>query len=403
MGRRTAGLQQAPWVIVAGGIHRLGGTDKANFALAEYLLQQGIDVYALTHRIDDDLAQNQNLHLELVPIPGGSRFAGERLLARKGRRLARKVLDQHPRARVLVNGGNCVWTDLNWVHCVHHAWESEVRGAPWVHRLKHQVAKSTARYRELRSLRSAGMIIANSQLTRRHVIDFINVNPSRVQTIYLGAESGWDPPTEDERLAARSWIGSQANRPLVVFVGALGYDSRKGMDVLWQAWQRVCRFSEWDANLLIAGEGRALSRWRAEVSESRLSNRVSFMGFTDRIRDVLAAADLLVSPVRYESFGLNVQEALCRGVPAIVSANAGVAERYSSQLRDLLLPDPEDVDDLTRRMLLWRSNMSHWREQACQMSKTLRAYTWGDMAEQFYTLATHGSPNLCGDGTPFHG
>jgi glycosyltransferase involved in cell wall biosynthesis len=389
-------------VIVAGGIHRFGGTDKANFALAEYLLQKEIDVYAVTHRIDDDLAQIPNLHLELVPIPGGSRFAGERLLARKGRRLAREVLNRHPRARVLVNGGNCVWTDLNWVHCVHHAWESEVRSAPWLHRLKHQVAKATARHRELKSLRSAGMIIANSDLTRRHVIDFINVNPSKVQTIYLGAETGWDPPREDERSAARSWIGCQANRPLVVFVGALGYDPNKGMDVLWQAWQRLCRFAEWDANLLIAGEGRALSRWRAEVSESRLSNRVSFMGFTERIRDVLAAADLLVSPVRYESFGLNVQEALCRGVPAIVSTNAGVAERYSSQLRDLLLPYPEDVDDLTKRMLLWRSNMSYWREQACEMSRTLRAYTWRDMAEQFYALATQGSPNLCADRTLSH-
>src|SRR5438309_285792 len=33
--RNLAG--NAPWVIVAGGVHLLGGTDKANFALVEFL------------------------------------------------------------------------------------------------------------------------------------------------------------------------------------------------------------------------------------------------------------------------------------------------------------------------------------------------------------------------------
>ena len=27
-----------------------------------------------------------------------------------------------PLARVVVNGGNCAWPDINWVHAVHAAW-----------------------------------------------------------------------------------------------------------------------------------------------------------------------------------------------------------------------------------------------------------------------------------------
>ena len=80
------------------------------------------------------------------------------------------------------------------------------------------------------------------------------------------------------------------------------------------------------------------------------------LGHTDRVHDVLAASDLLVSPVRYEPYGLNVQEALCCGIPAMVSATAGVAERYTADLRDLLIPEPTDVDGLVARMLGWRSS-----------------------------------------------
>src|SRR5437667_2459800 len=115
------------------------------------------------------------------------------------------------------------------------------------------------------------------------------------------------------------------------------------------------------------------------VDKSNFRNRVRFLVFTEEVHELLAAADLLVSPVRYESYGLNVQEALCRGIPAIVSATAGVAERYPSHLRDFLLPNPEDVDDLVHRMLMWRSGLDYWRDCLVEFSKELRAYSWRDM------------------------
>jgi glycosyltransferase involved in cell wall biosynthesis len=94
-----------------------------------------------------------------------------------------------------------------------------------------------------------------------------------------------------------------------------------------------------------------------------------------------------VSPVRYEAYGLNVQEAICRGIPAIVSANAGVAERYGSECAALLLPDPEDIDDLVERLQAWRSKMHEW--QACfeEFGKILREYGWTDMASQIVSIA----------------
>src|SRR5438105_2091024 len=124
----------APWVIVAGGVHSLGGTDKANFALIEFLLEKGIPVHVVTHRIDPELARHPGIRLDLPAVPADSWLVGERLLSAKGRQVARRVTKADPRARVVVNGGNCFWPDINWVHYVHHAWRRPKLSAPWVHR-----------------------------------------------------------------------------------------------------------------------------------------------------------------------------------------------------------------------------------------------------------------------------
>ena len=198
------------------------------------------------------------------------------------------------------------------------------------------------------------------------------VAPERVRTVYLGCGSEWQTITSDRRAAARAWLGVPLERPLAAFVGGFGHDSRKGFDTLWTAWKSLCARPEWDADLIVAGGGRALPHWRETIERSGLGSRVRMLGFCDRVPDVLAAADVLVSPVRYESYGLNVQEAICCGVPAIVSRSAGVAERYPVELDELLLPDAENADDLAERMLHWRSRIDEFKRRIAPFGATLR-------------------------------
>src|SRR5262249_35298500 len=114
------------------------------------------------------------------------------------------------------------------------------------------------------------------------------------------------------------------------------------------------------------------------------------LGFTERLDVLLAAVDLLVSPVRYEAYGLSVQEAVCRGAPALVSATAGITERFSNEVRELVLDSPNDADTLAGRLLGWRSAIDHWRDRFGQFSGELRRYTWTDMAARIVTLAEAG-------------
>ena len=58
---------------------------------------------------------------------------------------------------------------------------------------------------------------------------------------------------------------------------------------------------------------------------------------------MLWGCDALVLPSRYEGYGRPVQEALCCGLPALVSRASGIAEQYPAELADLIIPDAEDV------------------------------------------------------------
>ena len=107
---------------------------------------------------------------------------------------------------------------------------------------------------------------------------------------------------------------------------------------------------------------------------------------------MLWAADALVAPTRYEAFGLAVQEALCCGLPAIVSADAGVAERIPGAMDDLLIRDPDDAAELAARLRAWRGSIHIHHDAALALSAELRSRTWDDMAGLMATIITEALP-----------
>jgi glycosyltransferase involved in cell wall biosynthesis len=121
--------------------------------------------------------------------------------------------------------------------------------------------------------------------------------------------------------------------------------------------------------------------WQQRTAQAGLESRIPFLGFRSDVPDILRAADCLVAPTRYEAYGLGVHEALCCGLPAIVSADAGVAERYPETLQDLLMSNPDDVEDLVLKFKKWRSHQDDYKKLVFSLSQELTSYTWDDMAK----------------------
>ena len=73
-------------------------------------------------------------------------------------------------------------------------------------------------------------------------------------------------------------------------------------------------------------------------------------------------------------------------VPALVTARAGVAERYPAGLSDLLIGDPSDSGELCERLRAWRGNLERIQRLVMPLSTTLRARTWSHMSAEIAGL-----------------
>jgi glycosyltransferase involved in cell wall biosynthesis len=240
---------------------------------------------------------------------------------------------------------------------------------------------------EANSLRKARVVIAISQQVKRDLVRFLSIPPERIHVVYYGNDTAaFFPPEHDQRLRTRQKLRWSPERPVVMFIGALG-DRRKGFDTLFGAWKQLCGKSSWDADLVVVGRGAELRAWQKRTTAAGLDGRIRFLGFRHDVPDLLRAADALVAPTRYEAYGLGVQEALCCGLPALVSADAGVAERYPAELQSLLLQDHNSVKELVFGLEGWRSRAAELSEQTARFGEALRARTWDEMARDIVRIA----------------
>jgi glycosyltransferase involved in cell wall biosynthesis len=358
--------------------------DYANHALAKYLAWAGAEVHLVTHRAWPDLLTGPRVFVHRVWRPLRSHLAGMPLLAWVGRRWAGTLLKRN--VRVVVNGGNCCWPDVTWVHYVHAAYQPEAAGSAWI-RLKTRMTHTYALATEQAILPAARLVLCNSARSFRDVTERLRVKESRAHVVYYGTDPKRFPPiTPAERNKARANLGWKNDRPIAVFVGALG-DRRKGFDTLFSAWQMLCRQPSWDSDLAVIGAGAEMEAWQERAREAGLADRIRFLGFRQDVPEILAACDVLVHPARYEAYGLGVQEALCRCLPALVSAHAGVAERYPPELKDFLITEPENSAALADSLMHWRRHLERFRAAVIPFSNSLRSYTWDHMAERIVQLA----------------
>jgi glycosyltransferase involved in cell wall biosynthesis len=371
------------WLIVAGDLTPLGGMDAANHALARYLASRD-ETHIVTHRAWPDLASLPNVTVHRVWRPLDRHLLGSPLLSRTGQRVWQRL--RSSTAQAIVNGGNCRIAGLNWVHYLHAAHPLSAGGS-FSRRAKVALTHRRDLTAERAALRAARVVICNSRRTRDDVIERIGVDPSRIRVIYYGGDPvRFSLVNGDERATARAALSQPPGRPLVGFVGALG-DRRKAFDTVFSAWSDLCRCREWDADLIVVGQGVELSAWQRRASEAGLGDRMRFAGFRTDVPQILAALDALVHPARYEAYGLSVREALSRGVPAIVSASAGVAEQYPPELGELLIADPNDPAELGAKLLAWRRDLERIRSAVLPLSAVLRGHTWDAMAEQIAACA----------------
>ena len=209
--------------------------------------------------------------------------------------------------------------------------------------LKNQVAeRAQDRESDLR-LRSechlcsvADRITANTSVEKTQLVRLYGASSSRIRVVPPGVDLARFRPIEQSY--ARKVIGIPAHQRLILFAGRI--ERLKGIDALFRAIAMLReRRTDWDwgkvSVAVIGGDPSAagqqaneeMARLHALRSALGLDDVIAFLGARDQ--DVLqyyyAAAEVLVMPSHYESFGMVALEAMACGTPVIASDVGGLS------------------------------------------------------------------------------
>lgn len=104
------------------------------------------------------------------------------------------------------------------------------------------------------------------------------------------------------------------------------------------------------ARLLLVGEGPETPLVRRRIQELGLADRVTFLGHSDNLEEILPACDVLLLPSLHESFGLVGLEAMACGVVPVLTSRGGAAEFVNDGINGFLR-DPEDRQGMAEAAL----------------------------------------------------
>ena len=210
---------------------------------------------------------------------------------------------------------------------------------PWASRL---VDRLSHRFLVPRYASRAAAILAVSEVTRRHVMQYLSVPPERVVTVYSGVDDVFRRPLEESRLRE---IRAKYSLPARFLLYAGAIYPPKNFTRLVRAYARVGPGR--GIPLVVAGgENRFLSEGELREPEALgIAEWVRWPGWVDHedLAGFYALADALLLPSIFESCGLPVLEAMAAGCPVVTADRYGTKELAEGAA---VLVDPESVESI---------------------------------------------------------
>ena len=205
----------------------------------------------------------------------------------------------------------------------------------------------------------ADAIIAVSEATKRDIVKYYNIDPSKIHVVYEAASSHFEPPSPARIALARE----KYNLPGQFLIHLSTIEPRKNLNRLLDALLTL-RQTYPDLHLVLAGgKGWLYDDFFTRIEVEGLSNCVHSLGWVpDKdLPAVLAAADLAVQPSLYEGFGLPILEHMASGQVVAASSYSSHPEIGGEAVAYF---DPTDVIEMTaviRRLLDGQDEYDHRR------------------------------------------
>jgi D-inositol-3-phosphate glycosyltransferase len=262
--------------------------------------------------------------------------------------------------------------------------------------MKNRIARSEeereGEYRlegERQVLRRANRIVVATLAELTQLRFLYKADASKMVVIPPGVDLGHFYPIPSDE--AKMYVGLKPEDRMVLFVGRI--EPLKGVDTLIHA---MCCLTLKDRSrpvhlAIIGGDPSAsrekmtaeMKRLQALCDELALGQTVVFLGKRDqdKLPYYYSAAEVLVMPSHYESFGMVALEAMACGTPVIASEVGGLAYLVRDGKTGFTIP-AEEPDKLCEK-ISWLLNDKELHEQmSAQAAEYARDYAWEKIAAQ---------------------
>ena len=193
-------------------------------------------------------------------------------------------------------------------------------------------------------------VIANSQMVRRDLQARYAVPDERIELIYNGIDlDRFHPCVRPRGQVLRRELGLEPQHFILLFLG-VGF-RRKGLARLLRAMPDV-RAKRGDVRLLVVGDDATRQAHERLADRLGLRDTVHFLGRRHDPEVCYAAADLLVLPSWYDSFGFAVLEAMASAIPVITTDQTGAAELVEPATGSVL-PGSCDAETIADALYQW--------------------------------------------------
>ena len=174
-------------------------------------------------------------------------------------------------------------------------------------------------------IKTCHRIFAPTQREKERLVNFYSASPSKIGVVPCGVDLELFCPMDQS--TARRQLGFNPEDTLALFVGR--FDAMKGLDTLLEA-MRYLKHRRHLRLIIVGGDGIHTpegQRLLGLVRTFGVEDSIAFIGRIEQ-KDLPAyynAADVMVMPSHYESFGLVSLEALACGIP-VVATPVGVMD-----------------------------------------------------------------------------
>ncbi len=190
------------------------------------------------------------------------------------------------------------------------------------------------------------LIVANSEMVKRQIIDHYAIPEEKVIVIYNGVDlMRFSPQNKDRwRKDVRESLNISRDTKVLLFVGS-GFE-RKGLRTFIKALPLI---KDRNVIAIIIGRGDT-DRYRAMAEKFGVLNHILFLGVQKEIERFYAASDLFVLPTLYDPFSNATLEALASGLPVITTKNNGAAELIENGQEGFVMEDLFNSEELAERI-----------------------------------------------------